>query len=92
MAHRPRKRSLYDAYRFPGFTPARELKGVFGDPKARVIRLNRRSKKQSAVLVVQSTVAGTTKRPGKRATFLAETTAFTWSSRSVALIAGCAKP
>jgi hypothetical protein len=38
------RKTLYDAYRFPGFTPVRELRGVFGDRFARVIRLNRRSK------------------------------------------------
>ena len=43
---------LTDAYRFPGFTPSATVKGVFGDPKARVIELNRRQKKLSAPCVV----------------------------------------
>ena len=36
-ASRKRKR-LLDTYRFPGFRPEDVLKGVFGDPKARVIK------------------------------------------------------
>ena len=43
---------LTDAYRFPGFTPSETVKGVFGDPKARVIELKRRQKKLSALCVV----------------------------------------
>ena len=35
---------LYDAYRFPGFIPRIMLKGLFGDPCARIIRLQRRGK------------------------------------------------
>src|ERR1700730_13370955 len=45
-AKRPRR--LWDAYSFPGFRPEPTVQGVFGDPKARVIRLNRRSKKRRA--------------------------------------------
>src|SRR5208337_2786144 len=41
-AKRPRR--LWDAYCFPGFRPEPTVCGIFGDPKARVIRLNRRSK------------------------------------------------
>ncbi|MDH5562025.1 MAG: hypothetical protein OEY91_00145 [Nitrospirota bacterium] len=40
----PKKRSLLDAYRFPGFRPRARIKGIFGDPQARVIRLERRQK------------------------------------------------
>jgi len=42
---------LLDAYRFPGFRPRATIKGIFGDPKARVIRLERRQKKQYAAVV-----------------------------------------
>src|SRR5437868_4641682 len=41
-AKRPRR--LQDAYAFPGFRPHRIVHGVFGDPKARVIVLVRRSR------------------------------------------------
>ena len=36
---------LIDTYRFPGFKPLATVRGIFGDPKARVIRLVRRGKK-----------------------------------------------
>jgi hypothetical protein len=39
---------LRDAYRFAGFTPSATVKGVFGDPKARIIELVRRQKKRPA--------------------------------------------
>src|SRR5271163_1544077 len=32
---------LRDSYRFPGFHPALIISGMFGDPRARVIRLTR---------------------------------------------------
>ena len=41
-----RKRRLWDAYAFPRFRPQPTVRGVFGDPKARVITLVRRSKKR----------------------------------------------
>lgn len=35
-----------DEYRFPGFRPRARIQGTFGDPKARIIRLERTQKKQ----------------------------------------------
>ena len=35
-------RRLRDAYAFPGLRPQARIKGVFGDPRARVITLDRR--------------------------------------------------
>ena len=55
-----RQRRLWDAYAFPGFRPQPTVRGVFGDPKARVITLVRRSKKRPAAAVVECTWAGTT--------------------------------
>jgi hypothetical protein len=37
-----RHRRLLDVYRFAGFRPQATVRGVFGDPKARVITLVRR--------------------------------------------------
>ncbi|MCZ3140995.1 hypothetical protein NYZ10_19445, partial [Acinetobacter baumannii] len=54
------KKRLLDAYRFAGFRPLEEIKGVFGDPYARVVTLARRSKKRSAACVAAHTRAGTT--------------------------------
>jgi hypothetical protein len=45
MATSSKPKRLADAYRFPGFQPRAMLRGVFGDRKARVITLVRRSKK-----------------------------------------------
>lgn len=55
-----RPRRLLDTYRFPGFRPQATVKGVFGDPKARVVTLVRRGKKQSAGAVAARSRAGTT--------------------------------
>jgi len=86
------KKSLYDAYRFDGFTPVRELKGVFGEPGARVLRFNRRSKKQFAELAEPVTGAGTTKEPERRAIYLVAISGFTLSSMSGESIAESAMP
>ena len=37
-----RQRRLWDTYTFPGFRPQPTVRGVFGDPKARLIMLARR--------------------------------------------------
>jgi len=44
-----KKKTLYDSYHFTGFTPHRTVIGIFGDPPARVIKFDRRGKKQHAV-------------------------------------------
>lgn len=38
------QKRLTDAYRFLGFIPSQTVKGIFGDPKAKVIHLHRRQK------------------------------------------------
>jgi len=50
---------LTDAYRFPGFTPSQTVKGIFGDPKAKVIHLHRRQKKQFVLSVGEPTAVST---------------------------------
>jgi hypothetical protein len=50
-------KSLLDAYRFAGVRPKARLRGVFGDPKARIITLTRRSKKRCVVVVAEPIVA-----------------------------------
>ena len=59
---------LSDSYRFHGFTPFQSVKGIFGDPKARVIILKRSPKKQfvqsvekrtGVFMIVESAVFGT---------------------------------
>jgi hypothetical protein len=41
-------RRLWDTYRFPGFRPRSTVQGIFGDPKARVVYLERRGEKRFA--------------------------------------------
>jgi hypothetical protein len=51
---------LHDLYRFPGFVPLPRVRGVFGDPLAVVITLQRRRKKRSAASAARSIAATTT--------------------------------
>ncbi len=62
------KKSLLDAYRFPGFRPRPHCTGIFGDPKARGIRLVRREKKRRAADVARRTGVSTIVRSGGFAT------------------------
>ncbi len=48
-----KNRKLRDEYRFPGFRPRAEVKGIFGDSKAQVIRLEQTQKKQYAGVVAK---------------------------------------
>jgi hypothetical protein len=72
---------LLDAYRFPGFRPRATIKGIFGDPKARVIRLERRQKKQYAAVVADHIGVSTTGRCGVFGTSRAETCGSIWRWR-----------
>jgi len=82
-----RKRRLWDAYAFAGFRPEGTVRGIFGDPKARIIKLNRRSKKRDAPIAEACTTAGTIVRSGVYAICLAATRAYTLSLRSDASFA-----
>ena len=46
MKKRKHKQRLSDSYQFPGFRPSLTVTGIFGDPKARLRKLFRRSKKR----------------------------------------------
>ena len=74
---------LWDLYRFPGFYPEHTISGIYGDPKARVIGLIRRGKKQSAEPVVVSTIPSTTEESEEFEIFPVETCGSTWTWRSV---------
>jgi len=87
----PKKR-LLDAYRVPGFRPLDEVKGVFGDPLARVVTLVRRSKKHAAEPAAASTPAGTTAARAGCATCPAGRTGSIWSLRFDAFAARTARP
>jgi len=76
-----KKRRLLDEYRFPGFVPRAEIQGVFGDPKARVIQLERIQKKQSAGGVGEFMGAITTRRFAEYGIYLAGMHGFIWKWR-----------
>jgi hypothetical protein len=72
---------LLDVYRFPGFTPMAEVRGVFGDRWAVVITLRRRRKKRDAVSAGLPVARSTTSDPGASATSPVATAASTSTSR-----------
>jgi hypothetical protein len=91
MPKSAKKKRLRDSYRFPGFHPSLSVRGLFGDPRARVIALTRRSKKRHAVTVVAPRAVGMTANCAECGISLAEVRASTLSSISAASTAGAAK-
>jgi hypothetical protein len=78
--HKSRQlRRLWDTYRFPGFRPDATVVGVFGDAKARIIRLHRRGKKLRAARAAGSNVPGTTTRRDASAISPAATPTSIWT-------------
>jgi hypothetical protein len=92
MPSKSKKKRLLDAYRFPGFRPLDEVKGVFGDPFARVVTLVRRSKKHAAGCVAASIRAGMTDVSVVFAICHAGHCGCTWRSRFDAYAVGTATP
>jgi hypothetical protein len=90
MPSKTKKKRLLDSYRFPGLRPLDEVKGVFGDPLARVVTLVRRSKKHAAECVVESSRVGTTDASGVFAICHVGRSGCIWSSRSDAYAVGIA--
>lgn len=78
---------LPDTYRFPGFRPEATVRGIFGDPKARVVSLRRHRKKRFAVRVGKRSVPSTTASFVASETCPAAIPACSWRSRSDAWIA-----
>jgi len=78
-----KQRRLWDAYHFPGFRPRATVHGIFGDPKARVVHLERRGKKQFAGAAAVSNGGGTTANDDGFATWAVETIESTWISKYV---------
>ncbi len=60
-----------DEYHFLGFCPKAKVKGIFGDPKARVIHLVRRQKKQHAAIAAHHTQPSTIEKSAVFETSLA---------------------
>lgn len=80
VAKRPRR--LWDAYHFPGMRPLHTVRGIFGEPTARVITLVRRSKKRVAVCVGEFRQAGTIGGYAGSAISPVATCVSTWRLRS----------
>src|SRR5260370_40401726 len=76
-----KRRRLLDAYRFPGFRPIEEVRGVFGDPHARIVTLVRRSKKRPAGHADENIPGGTIARFAALEIFRPAACAYSWSSR-----------
>lgn len=85
-----KRRRLVDLYAFPGFQPRAGVGGVFGDPKARVVFLERRGKKPAAGCAVGVRVESTNASFDGREIFRREKLASTWSWKSGASFAGAA--
>jgi hypothetical protein len=83
---------LPDTYRFPGFHPEAIVRGIFGDPKARVVALRRRRKKRPVAPAANLFEASATAKRGASATFLAATHASISTSRFVACTVAGALP
>jgi len=80
-------KELRDIYRVPGFWPGRRVSGIFGDPRALVLRLKRREKKRFVAPVGLSIVPSTTERPAGFETCPAGICGFTWTWRFAASFA-----
>lgn len=77
-----KKRRLLDEYQFPGFRPRSEIQGIFGDPKARVIRLERTQKKLHVVVAARYTEVITTRQRDGYGTCRAGMPGYTWKWKS----------
>ena len=82
---------LRDSYRFPRFHPALTVRGLFGDPRARVIRLTRRSKKRGAEFVAGYGPVGMTANCAVSEICRLGMRAFSLSSTTVGSTAGAAE-
>jgi hypothetical protein len=76
-----RQRRLSDGYSFAGFRAAASVRGVFGDPQVRVVRLDRRSKKRFAAVAGGFRRAGTTDGCGVFATCRVPDFGLFWNSK-----------
>jgi len=85
-----KKRRLLDEYQFPGVRPRSAIRGMFGDPKARIIWLDRIEKKRHAVAVAPCIAAITTRQRAGYGTCHAGMFAFTCQWRFGEFRAGSA--
>jgi hypothetical protein len=76
-------KQLHDLYRFPGFVPRARIRGVFGDPLAVVITLQRRRKKRFAARAGTYRGPTTTSGLGEPGIFPVATSVSTWPTPAV---------
>src|SRR4030067_2647704 len=76
-----KKRRLLDEYQFPGVRPRSAIQGMFGDPKARIIRLERSEKKRPVAFAGLCIGATTTRRDAGYGTCPAGMPGYTWRWR-----------
>jgi len=74
-----RRRRLSDGYSLARFRAAASVRGVFGDPQVRVVRLDRRSKKRFAAVADGFRRGGTTDGCGMFATCRVQDFGFFWN-------------
>lgn len=83
---------MLDEYRFPGYRPKAEIRGVFGDPRARVIRLEGAQKKRFVVVVVRFAEVTTTRKYGGSEICPVGMLGFIWRWRYGVFFAGSVGP
>jgi hypothetical protein len=76
-----RLRRLSDGYSFAGFCARAAVRGVFGDPDERIVRLERRSKKRLVAVAGSCVTAGMIGAYGRFATCRAQDVGFFWNSK-----------
>src|SRR4030067_2900541 len=76
-----KKRGLLDEYKFPGVRTRSAIQGMVGDPKARIIRLERREKKRPVAFAGLCIGATTTRRDAGYGTCPAGMPGYTWRWR-----------
>ena len=87
-----KQRRLQDAYRFAGLRPLATVRGVFGDPKARIVVQVRRRKKRHVARVDGGSAVSTTGDAGWCGTCRAPIFASTWTWKYGASRAGVVGP
>jgi len=85
-----KKRRLLDEYQFPGVRPRSAIQGMFGDPKARIVWLDRTEKKRHVAVAERFIGATTTRQYGGYGTCPAEMPGYIWMWRFGEFSAGSA--
>ena len=78
---------LLDAYRFEGFVQLAQVRGVFGDPLARIISFQRRGKKRYVGCAEKIRGSFTIENRGWCGISLAGITGYTWKWKFVGFTA-----